>query len=273
MKTFLFFVALLVTSAFARATRVLIVGGGPSGLATAFHLTNQQSTPFEVEVATVGWRLGGKCHTGRNDTSGFGMRIEEHGLHAMFGWYDNTFDMLRQVYHEAPWPSTTYPLTNLSMAMRENRVFFDLAESLNGTWVRYGIPAPDWSFINNPLTGQTTIVTPCGESTAPTHPSHFAALVPTLLGHYLQHLSAANTSLCLSPPQGVSFEAHVTDWLSKAKVDSRNTPWLHLAEEVSEFFLAVFRGLTRERPNRFIDLDPFDLREWLLKNGTKIRVK
>jgi uncharacterized protein with NAD-binding domain and iron-sulfur cluster len=56
------------------------------GIAAAFHLT---STPdllerFDVTVYTPGWRLGGKCASGRGE--GPAERIEEHGLHVWLGF-------------------------------------------------------------------------------------------------------------------------------------------------------------------------------------------
>jgi uncharacterized protein with NAD-binding domain and iron-sulfur cluster len=81
-------------------TRVAIIGGGPSALAAAFELT---ATPelqnrYEVTIYQPGWRLGGKCASGRNMEQG--CRIEEHGLHVWFGCYDNAFWTIRRAYAE-----------------------------------------------------------------------------------------------------------------------------------------------------------------------------
>lgn len=75
-----------------------MLGGGPAGLAAAFELT---ATPelrerFEVTVHQRGWRLGGKCASGRNAARS--QRLEEHGLHLWFGFYDNAFRMMRETY-------------------------------------------------------------------------------------------------------------------------------------------------------------------------------
>ena len=80
-------------------TRVLIIGGGPAALATAFELTAEDRAPdYEVTILQPGWRLGGKCASGRN--AGRGERIEEHGLHVWFGCYDNAFALLDRCYGE-----------------------------------------------------------------------------------------------------------------------------------------------------------------------------
>ena len=69
-------------------TKVAVLGGGAGGMTAAFELT---ATPelrerFEVTVYQLGWRLGGKGASGRN--RGVADRIEEHGLHIWFGFYE-----------------------------------------------------------------------------------------------------------------------------------------------------------------------------------------
>jgi uncharacterized protein with NAD-binding domain and iron-sulfur cluster len=44
----------------------------------------------------MGWRLGGKCASGRDDEG----RIIEHGLHIWFGYYENAFCLLQEVHAE-----------------------------------------------------------------------------------------------------------------------------------------------------------------------------
>lgn len=84
-------------------TRVAILGGGPTSLSTALWLT---STPelrerYEVTVYQMGWRLGGKGASGRGEYD----RIEEHGLHVLFGFYQNFFHAIRTVYGELARPA------------------------------------------------------------------------------------------------------------------------------------------------------------------------
>jgi uncharacterized protein with NAD-binding domain and iron-sulfur cluster len=79
--------------------KVVIIGGGPAGLAAAFELTKPGLCPGDcVTVYQMGWRLGGKCASGRDDRG----RIVEHGLHLWFGYYENAFRLLREVYEELP---------------------------------------------------------------------------------------------------------------------------------------------------------------------------
>ena len=84
--------------------RVAILGGGVAGLTAAYQLTSpDQPYPPEVTVYQLGWRLGGKCASGRDQS--IGCRVQEHGLHVFFGFYDNTFAMLRDCYEKLNLPA------------------------------------------------------------------------------------------------------------------------------------------------------------------------
>jgi uncharacterized protein with NAD-binding domain and iron-sulfur cluster len=96
-------------------TKVAVLGGGAGGITAAFELT---ATPelrerFEVTVYQPGWRLGGKGASGRNAAAG--NRIEEHGLHVWFGFYDNAFRLMRDAYQELGRPRDA-PLATLEDA-------------------------------------------------------------------------------------------------------------------------------------------------------------
>ncbi|HEY2162156.1 MAG TPA: FAD-dependent oxidoreductase, partial [Solirubrobacteraceae bacterium] len=125
--------------------KVAILGGGCGGLAAAWHLT---ATPamrnrFEVTVYERRWQLGGKGASGRaphaSGAAGRGQRIEEHGLHIWFGFYDHAFRMLRGAYEES----------GLSAGDDWWRVPFEKCDSLclyeqreNGDWSRHEISLP-----------------------------------------------------------------------------------------------------------------------------------
>src|SRR5437899_7553080 len=101
----------------SRRTRVAILGGGVGALAAAFEITESAADRerFEVTVYQLGWRLGGKGATGRN--AAMGERIEEHGLHVWFGFYDNAFNMMRRCYDELGRPPGA-PLATLADAFK-----------------------------------------------------------------------------------------------------------------------------------------------------------
>ena len=78
---------------------IAIIGGGVAGLTAAFELTKPGLYPGDcVTVYQAGWRLGGKCATGRDERH----RIIEHGLHLWFGYYENAFQLVREIYDELP---------------------------------------------------------------------------------------------------------------------------------------------------------------------------
>jgi uncharacterized protein with NAD-binding domain and iron-sulfur cluster len=78
--------------------KVAILGGGMAALTTALELTatHDLRTRHEVTVYQMGWRLGGKCASGR-DASG---RVLEHGIHLFGGGYYNALPLLQDVYDE-----------------------------------------------------------------------------------------------------------------------------------------------------------------------------
>jgi len=88
--------------------RVVVLGGGQAALTAAFQLTdpaNPKHREVDVTVYQIGWRLGGKGATGRNTDPGGHARIEEHGFHNWFGFYDNSFRQIQSCYaelHRAP---------------------------------------------------------------------------------------------------------------------------------------------------------------------------
>ena len=75
--------------------RVAVLGGGVGAMSAAFALTeiDPAGEKFEITVHQLGWRLGGKCASGRNPDHG--ERIEEHGLHIWAGFYENAFTVMR----------------------------------------------------------------------------------------------------------------------------------------------------------------------------------
>jgi uncharacterized protein with NAD-binding domain and iron-sulfur cluster len=102
-----------------RRKKVAILGGGPAALAAMMDLSKYPER-FQLTLYQVGWRLGGKCSSGRGFSSSLGaepgssaaapsaappsvtppswLRNEEHGLHMALGFYENFFDLLRQAY-------------------------------------------------------------------------------------------------------------------------------------------------------------------------------
>jgi uncharacterized protein with NAD-binding domain and iron-sulfur cluster len=78
--------------------RIAILGGGAGAIAAAVQLSKGDwEKHFEsITVYQQGWRLGGKGACGR----GANLRIEEHGLHIWFGFYENSFGLLDRCHKE-----------------------------------------------------------------------------------------------------------------------------------------------------------------------------
>ena len=79
--------------------KITIIGGGIGGLTAAYELTDPKlQNKYDITLYQMGWRLGGKCATGRNQDRN--MRIEEHGIHAFAGSYYNGLTMMKNIYEE-----------------------------------------------------------------------------------------------------------------------------------------------------------------------------
>ena len=117
--------------------RVAVLGGGVSSLASAWELVHR-SEDVEVTVYQMGWRLGGKCASGRN--TAIADRIEEHGLHILFGFYENAFDMYRDVFDELE-TSEDDPLKSWTDAF-VGKDSFTLAEHVGDDWLPWQLRLP-----------------------------------------------------------------------------------------------------------------------------------
>lgn len=119
--------------------RIVILGGGPAGVAAAFWLTApEQNGRYQVTLYTQGWRLGGKCASGRNHSKGD--RIEEHGLHMLMGCYQNAFATLRACY-DAWNPPPGNPIPTWTQAFLPQReVTLMETDGPGGGWAPWNFP-------------------------------------------------------------------------------------------------------------------------------------
>jgi uncharacterized protein with NAD-binding domain and iron-sulfur cluster len=78
--------------------RIVILGGGAGAVTAALELSRRgwKDHYESITLFQQGWRLGGKGACGR----GPGLRIEEHGLHLWFGFYENAFRLLDRCHRE-----------------------------------------------------------------------------------------------------------------------------------------------------------------------------
>ena len=130
----------LVDNSHIQPEKIAILGGGVGAMTSAFNLTNQAGwqNRYDITIYQMGWRLGGKGASGRNAESC--ERIEEHGLHIWFGFYDNAFDMIKEAYAALNRPSGT-PLATWQDAFKPHD-FIALSENIKGEWKAWSLMFP-----------------------------------------------------------------------------------------------------------------------------------
>lgn len=118
--------------------KIAVLGGGPSALAAVFWLTSTEELRerYDITVYQMGWRLGGKGASGRGEDG----RILEHGLHILFGFYQNFFFMIRQAYAELHRPKE-HPLQTWRQAFHPGGIGVE-EEYVLGAWDPWIIAFP-----------------------------------------------------------------------------------------------------------------------------------
>jgi len=193
--------------------KVAILGGGCGSMATAWALTGlpDWQEKFDITVYQLGWRLGGKCASGRDADMAY--RIQEHGLHVWGGFYENAFRLMQEAYGALP-PDTGNPLETWEDALKKLSTVI-LQEHIDGQWLNWYLDLPEnsavpgtggvlpsiWDYVQlilnwlearileqmkppaaTPLTDQII-----GESAAPTQPPHVSFLqriFPAAAAHF-----------------------------------------------------------------------------------------
>jgi uncharacterized protein with NAD-binding domain and iron-sulfur cluster len=130
----------LVNNSSLPPEKIAILGGGVGSMTAAYFLTSQPDwqQKYELTVYQMGWRLGGKGASGRN--ANFGERIEEHGLHIWFGFYENAFGMIQGAYNELNRPPEA-PLAAWTDAFKPQD-FITLSENIGGDWKMWNLFFP-----------------------------------------------------------------------------------------------------------------------------------
>src|SRR5262245_16462330 len=92
-----------------RKPRIIVLGGGLGALSAVYWLTEawpRWRDEYDITVYQMGWRLGGKGASGRNHERC--QRIEEHGFHVWFGFYENAFRMMDGLFAALKRRPSTY---------------------------------------------------------------------------------------------------------------------------------------------------------------------
>ena len=123
--------------------KIVILGGGMGAMVTAFELTSQPNWQdlYDITLYQLGWRLGGKCASGRNMTPHQSYepdyRIQEHGLHIFFGFYANTFRVMKECYDALGNEKGTFQGIENAFQPHSFIVFED--QDKHGRWVPWNI--------------------------------------------------------------------------------------------------------------------------------------
>lgn len=121
--------------------KIAVLGGGVGAVTAAFEITESPrwQDKYEITFYQLGWRLGGKGASGRNQKAGD--RIEEHGLHMWFGYYENSFNAMRRCY-EALGRDPSKPLSTClggdSPAFKPHNLFI-LCQFWNAKWSQWNL--------------------------------------------------------------------------------------------------------------------------------------
>jgi uncharacterized protein with NAD-binding domain and iron-sulfur cluster len=130
----------LVDNSSISPQKVAVLGGGVGAMAAAYALSAQPGwqNRYDITVYQMGWRLGGKGASGRN--AQMGQRIEEHGLHIWFGFYENAFRIMREAYAQLQRPPGA-PLATWDEAFKPQH-FIALTEKVKEQWKVWPIDTP-----------------------------------------------------------------------------------------------------------------------------------
>jgi uncharacterized protein with NAD-binding domain and iron-sulfur cluster len=121
-----------------RPEKVAILGAGVGAMAAAFELTKPElEGRYDVTVHTLGWRIGGKGASGRGPHG----RVEEHGLHIWFGFYENAFHLMRTCYQELE-RGADVPIRTVEDAFHP-APRFGVAESRLDRWLNWILTFPE----------------------------------------------------------------------------------------------------------------------------------
>jgi uncharacterized protein with NAD-binding domain and iron-sulfur cluster len=253
--------------------RIAILGGGIAALTAAFEITDDPNwqNDYEVTVYQLGWRLGGKCASGRN--AAHFDRIEEHGLHIYLGFYDNAFRVIKKCYAEMGRPAGA-PLATWDEAFKKQSYIVLTEQLRSGKYVPWALDFPTTS--EEPGTGGVL-------------PSPWAA-IEMLLG-WLRQLIAG---VPRHADRAGEWQLEAAHHASKARddlelmrllleghrlLDRIDQAELELDLDLRRLFVSVdlamagIKGMIENHlifpPYDFFKLDSIDFRDWLSKYGAR----
>lgn len=255
--------------------KIAILGGGIAALTTAWELSSQAGWQerLEITVYQLGWRLGGKCATGRGPNG----RIQEHGIHGFLGSYYNALPLMVDVYRELGRAPGT-PLATFEEAFkRENFVL--MWQCHDGRWHPWTFSAPGNALRPDDAQALPTVehwLQRLVQATQWLFEQHVAQLMP---GHgliadagraILKELLAGLDDLLGDADRTLSALSRLGAWLRDHAGVS-----VHLGLEMKrlhitiDFMLALARGTIADDIARrgFDVIDDEDFAHWLTRHG------
>jgi uncharacterized protein with NAD-binding domain and iron-sulfur cluster len=289
--------------------KVAVLGGGVGAMTAAFELTAPHlEGRYDVTVYQPGWRLGGKCASGRG---GPDKRIEEHGLHVWFGFYANAFNMIQRCYDE--WkPPEASPIKTWQQAFKQCNDIV-LFESWRGRWHPWHLEFPNdsevpgsghdvtpWQFLHTLLDWLLSewrlVARKTGAPRADRPPARRfdVAWLPRLAAevgraferayvtHYLEHAFKVAAAHVESPAPGDHRHHHV-GWVERLLSDFKHwffdvalEPWIDDDDVrrfaiMLDFWVTVVTGLVADEVfvRGFRVLNDVDLWKWLRRHGAE----
>lgn len=120
--------------------KIAVIGGGLGSLSAVYHIMSQPNAKelYDISIYQESWNLGGKGASGVNREKGF--RVEEHGIHFWFGFYENAFYLMKEVYKNLNRPAGA-PLATFEDAFKPQAVM-DFAQRINDKWTHWEVGFP-----------------------------------------------------------------------------------------------------------------------------------
>ncbi|WP_438001041.1 NAD(P)-binding protein [Sorangium sp. So ce185] len=269
----------------AGRSRIAILGGGIGSLITAFELSSHAGWQdrHDITIYQMGWRLGGKCASGVNTECAD--RIQEHGIHVFYGFYENIFRVVRACYDELG-RHPDAPLSTWEDALRPMPCVMN-SERVDGRWDFWELPCPPndrvpgdggeldapWQYVARILgwvTHAMVRLSRAAERTVEGEAGGGGSLAQLLeRGHALARRLAADPSQPPSDSRKVLLG--ILDRTAGALRRSPVTEALRRLRIAGDLMIAMARGLLAdgliEPPYDWFKIDHLDFREWLSRHG------
>jgi len=173
--------------------KIAVLGGGMSAMTAVFEITEQPNWQdnYDITVYQLGWRIGGKGASGRN--AKYHERIEEHGLHLWFGFYENSFNLMQRAYGAMNPPANAAFQTWQDAFKPLNQTI--LEDEYQGRWENWLIDLP------------TNSLVPGEADSEPKTPYDYIAEIMSVLhrlfGFHSDHVNASQPQGCLGQLVGM----------------------------------------------------------------------